>query len=94
MRENLDGAGGLPMAEAFVIALGKTDLGRQDAHELIRSITMDAEKKGITFSENVKGNSEVQKYLNNKEINHCLNPDNYIGHSKEIIERVLASINE
>ena len=94
MRENLDGAGGLPMAEAFVIALGKTDLGRQEAHELIRSITMDAEKKGITFSENVKDNSEVQKYLSNKEISHCLNPDNYIGHSKEIIEKVLASIDE
>ena len=94
MRENLDGAGGLPMAEAFVIALGKTDLGRQEAHELIRSITMDAEKKGITLSENVKDNSEVQKYLSNKEISHCLNPDNYIGHSKEIIEKVLASINE
>jgi len=94
MRENLDGAGGLPMAESFVIALGKTDLGRQEAHELIRSITMDAEKKGITFSENVKDNSEVQKYLSNKEISHCLNPDNYIGHSKEIIEKVLASIDE
>ena len=94
MRENLDGAGGLPMAEAFVIALGKTDLGRQDAHELIRNITMDSEKKRITFSENVKDNSEVQKYLNNKEISHCLKPDNYIGHSKEIIEKVLASIDE
>jgi len=94
MRENLDGAGGLPMAEAFVIALGKTDLGRQEAHELIRSITMDAEKKRITFSENVKDNSEVQKYLSNKEISYCLNPDNYIGHSKEIIEKVLASIDE
>tara|TARA_B100000579_G_scaffold94105_1_gene74361 strand:- start:233 stop:1570 length:1338 start_codon:yes stop_codon:yes gene_type:complete len=94
MRENLEGAGGLPMAEAFVIALGKTNLGRQEAHELIRSITMEAEKKGITFSENVKGNSEVQKYLNNKEISDCLNADNYVGHSKEIIERVLASINE
>tara|TARA_Y100001970_G_scaffold119452_1_gene148208 strand:- start:1679 stop:3016 length:1338 start_codon:yes stop_codon:yes gene_type:complete len=94
MRENLDGAGGLPMAEAFVIALGKTDLGRQDAHELIRSITMDAEKKGKTFSEKVKVNSEVQKYLDNEEINHCLNPDNYVGHSKKIIEKVLASIDE
>ena len=94
MRENLDGAGGLPMAEAFVIALGKTDLGRQEAHELIRNITMDAEKKRITFSENVKDNSEVQKYLSNKEISYCLNPDNYIGHSKEIIEKVLASIDE
>ena len=45
MKENLDGAGGLPMAEAFVIALGRTELGRQEAHELVRNITMEAEKK-------------------------------------------------
>ena len=94
MRENLEGAGGLPMAEAFVIALGKTDLGRQEAHELVRNITMNAEKKGITFRENIKENKEVQKYLNNEEILYCLEPDNYIGHSHEIIARVLSSINE
>ena len=94
MKENLNGAGGLPMAEAFVIALGKTKLGRQDAHELIRNITMDAEKKGITFDENIKNNAEVQKYLENEEILHCLEPDNYVGHSQEIIDKVLASINE
>jgi adenylosuccinate lyase len=82
------------MAEAFVIALGKTELGRQDAHELIRNITMDAEKKGITFDENIKNNAEVQKYLENEEILYCLEPDNYVGHSQEIIDKVLASINE
>ena len=94
MKENLDGAGGLPMAETFVIALGKTEMGRQNAHELIRSITMDAEKKGITFSENIKANHEVQKYLNNDDIMHCLEPNNYVGHSHEIIDKVLALINE
>ena len=94
MKDNLNGAGGLPMAEAFVIALGKTNLGRQSAHELIRNITMNAEKKGITFSENIKANAEVQKYLSNDEIHYCLEPDNYVGHSQEIIDKVLASINE
>ncbi|MDG1545003.1 MAG: adenylosuccinate lyase [Candidatus Poseidoniia archaeon] len=94
MKLNLDQAGGLPMAEAFVIALGKTDLGRQDAHELVRSITMEAEKNGVTFSQNVKNNNEVQKYLSEDEILYCLEPNNYVGHSNEIIDKVLASINE
>ena len=94
MKENLDGAGGLPMAEAFVIALGRTELGRQEAHELVRNITMEAEKKGVTFSQNVSNNEEVKKYLSNEEIDHCLEPNNYVGHSHEIIERVMSSINE
>ena len=94
MKENLDDAGGLPMAEAFVIALGKTELGCQNAHELVRSITMEADKKGLTFSQNIKNNDEVKKYLSDDEITNCLKPNNYVGHSHEIIDRVLSSIND
>ena len=60
MKQNLDNAGGLPMAEAFVIALGKTELGRQDAHELVRTITMDAEKEGISFAKAIQNNKEIK----------------------------------
>ena len=94
MKLNLNEAGGLPMAEAFVIALGKTELGRQEAHELVRNITMDAEKKGVTFSQNISENPQVNKYLSNDKIIHCLEPKNYIGHSREIIDKVISSIND
>ena len=92
MKQNLDNAGGLPMAEAFVIALGKTELGRQDAHELVRTITMDAEKKGISFTEAIQNNKEIKGYLNQRDIDYCLEPQNYIGHSEEIIHKVLGSL--
>ena len=92
MIENLNNAGGLPMAEAFVIALGKTDLGRQEAHELVRTITMQSEKSNITFAQAIEKNEEVLKYLNQKEISDCLDPQNYTGHSEEIISNVLGSL--
>ena len=92
MIENLNNAGGLPMAEAFVIALGKTDLGRQEAHELVRTITMQSEKSNITFAQAIEKNEEVLKYLNQKEISACLDPQNYTGHSEEIISNVLGSL--
>jgi adenylosuccinate lyase len=92
MKLNLVNAGGLPMAEAFVIALGKTDLGRQEAHELVRKIAMDAEKNSMTFSEAVSNNKAVKKVLTNEQIKECLKPENYTGHSKEIIEKVLGSL--
>jgi adenylosuccinate lyase len=92
MKLNLDNAGGLPMAEAFVIALGKTELGRQEAHELVRTITMDAEEKGTSFANAIKNNKEVKKYLDSNEIKHCLEPQNYTGHSEEIIDKVLESL--
>ena len=92
MRQNLENTGGLPMAEAFVIALGKTKLGRQEAHELVRKITMDAEKRQLTFSEAIRENQTVKKYIDDTEIEKCLMPDNYTGHSEEIINKVLDSL--
>jgi adenylosuccinate lyase len=92
MKLNLVNAGGLPMAEAFVIALGKTDLGRQEAHEIVRKITMNAEKNSMTFTDAISNNKIVQGYLTNNQIEECLKPENYIGHSDEIIDKVLGSL--
>ena len=92
MSENMSRAGGLPMAEAFVIALGKTDLGRQEAHELVRQISMDAESNKLTFNEAISNNSTVKEYLSNEVIQKTLEPENYIGHSEEIIDKVLDSL--
>jgi len=92
MKENLDAAGGLPMAEAFVISLSKTDLGRQAAHELIRQITMDAEEAGEKFSDAVSENELVREKIGEKIIAKCLEPKNYVGHSSEIVDRVLNSV--
>ncbi len=92
MRQNLENTGGLPMAEAFVISLGKTKLGRQEAHELVRTITMDAEKEQKTFSEAIRNNQIVKNYISDSEIEKCLVPDNYTGHSEEIIDKVLNSL--
>ncbi len=92
MAENMSRAGGLPMAEAFVIALGKTDLGRQEAHELVRQISMDAESNKLTFNEAISNNSTVKEYLSNEIIQKTLDPENYIGHSEEIIDKVLDSL--
>ena len=92
MSENMSRAGGLTMAEAFVIALGKTDLGRQEAHELVRQISMDAESNKLTFNEAISNNSTVKEYLSNEVIQKTLQPENYIGHSEEIIDKVLDAL--
>ena len=89
MKENLESAGGLPMAEFFVIELGKTELGRQASHELVRTITMEAENEGVTFADAVRENKIVKEKLGKEKIEFCLNPVNYVGHSEEIIDRVL-----
>ena len=53
---------------------------------------MQAEKKGTSFSEEISLNETVLEKIGKEEINKCLNPENYTGHSSEIIDRVLNSI--
>ena len=53
---------------------------------------MEAEKSNVTFAQAIEKNEEVLSYLNKKEINDCLNPQNYTGHSEEIINKVLGSL--
>ena len=42
----------------------------------------------------IRKTDEVKKYLSDDEITNCLEPNNYVGHSHEIIDRVLSSIND
>ena len=72
MKKNLESAGGLPMAEFFVIELGKTELGRQASHELVRTITMEAESEGVTFADLVRENKIVKEKLGKEKINFVL----------------------
>ena len=53
---------------------------------------MEAEKNGTSFSEEISENNKVLEKIGKKGIDKCLNPDNYTGHSSEIIDRVLNSI--
>ena len=50
---------------------------------------MEAESKGVTFADAVREDKIVKEKLGNEKIEFCLNPENYVGHSEEIIDRVL-----
>ena len=53
---------------------------------------MDAESNKLTFNEAISNNSTVKEYLSNEVIQKTLEPENYIGHSEEIIDKVLDSL--
>ena len=53
---------------------------------------MEAETNKVTFNEAIKNNSIVNKYLDEKIIAQTLQPENYIGHSEEIINNVLDAL--
>ena len=89
---NLVAAGGLPMAEAVMLALTRKGMDRQAAHELVRQVSMEAASGKASFRNLLLAESEIAERLSAAEINDALDPASYTGHAGEIVDRVLASL--
>ena len=89
---NLATAGGLPMAEAVMLALTRKGMDRQAAHELVRQVSMEAASGKASFRNLLLAESEIAERLSAAEINDALDPASYTGHAGEIVDRVLASL--
>ncbi len=92
MRENMEISKGLPMAESMMTTLIKKGMGRGEAHELMRKISLKAVKLNKTLKEVFIEENKKLKLLNNNEIDFALNPDNYLGSTEKLIDRVIKKI--
>jgi adenylosuccinate lyase len=92
MKKNMELSLGLPMAESLMTALVGKGMGRGEAHELMRTISLEAaaQRKPLQdmFLEMTKKNPSLSK----KEVEYALNPENYLGATDEIIERVIKKL--
>jgi adenylosuccinate lyase len=79
MRRNIDLTQGLTMSEAVMTALVKKGMNRQEAHELLRILTIKAEAEKKPFKEILLGDKKVRGKLTPKKIDDVLNPNNYLG---------------
>ncbi|MDW5564201.1 MAG: adenylosuccinate lyase [Methanomassiliicoccus sp.] len=90
MRRNIEAANGFIMAEAVLLALAAKGLGRQEAHELVRKVSLKAEEDGKGLKEALRANKTVTKHLSPKELDAVMNPDNYVGKAPEMVDRTVA----
>jgi adenylosuccinate lyase len=79
MIQNLDLTEGRLMSEAVMMALSRKGMDRQEAHGLLRKLTLESESEKRRFKEVLKENKIVSKKLNAKDIDKALNPMNYLG---------------
>ncbi len=89
MKRNLGLTGGGILTEAVMMALARKGMGRQKAHELMRGISARAAKEGRGLREELMQSREVTAYLSKGEIESLMKPENYLGHTDEIITRAL-----
>ena len=78
MRKNLDLGGGLIMAEAVMLDLGKT-IGRQHAHDVVYEAAQDAFVQGKSFGSLLAADTRVTAHLRPQEIEALLDPAGYTG---------------
>lgn len=93
IERNLYLTNNLIMAEPLMLKLAEKGMGRQEAHELVRRLAMEAFREGRDLLEVVKENEEVRKFLSDGDI-ASLKPENYIGLAPQIVDNVIAFIEE
>ncbi|MEM3061427.1 MAG: adenylosuccinate lyase, partial [Candidatus Bathyarchaeia archaeon] len=89
MIENLELTKGLALSEAIMMALFKKGLGRKEAYELIRKLSLEASSKGKSFKELLLESSFIKNFIDEKELEEALNPKNYLGTILEQIETAI-----
>ena len=78
MRQNLDLSGGMIMAEALMLSLGR-HIGRQTAHDVIYEAAMESATSGKPFRTLLAGDVHVRKHLDENQIEALLDPTAYTG---------------
>ncbi len=62
---------------------------RQEAHELLRKLTIESELQKLHFKEVLVKNRAIRKYLNPKEIGHAFDPKEYLGTAVEQVQLMI-----
>jgi len=75
-------------AERVVVQLADRGVGRQQAHEIVRQASLDVPDRE-TFADNLLEVDEVQDAASEKEIEAWLDPANYVGKARELVDRIL-----
>jgi adenylosuccinate lyase len=89
MLKNIELTQGRAMSEAVMIALTKKGMNRQEAHELLRKLTIKSETERRHFREILLEDKIVSGKLAGKEIVDVLKPQGYLGTAKEQVERMV-----
>src|SRR5215510_10541827 len=93
MRENLDLSGGLIMAEALMLELGK-QIGRQRAHDAVYDAAQGSVTESRPFRELLAADPHVSAGLTASQIEALLDPARYAGLCRQFAERGAATARE
>jgi adenylosuccinate lyase len=86
MLKNIELTQGRAMSEAVMMALTRKGVSRQEAHELLRKLAIKSEDEKRPFKMVLLDDKAVTQNLSEKEVDHALNPKNYLGTAVKQVE--------
>ena len=89
IKRNLELMRGLNMGEAVMIELAKRGVGRQEAHEIVRTSAMEARESGRHMKDVLVSRPEVTEFISAGEIEGVMDPEGYIGTAVEQVGAVV-----
>ena len=92
MIENIESSRGLVMAESLMMRMTEKGIGRQDAHEIVRSSSMIAEDEKRHLRDVLLEREDLKGLMSKEDILAAMDPNNYTGGSKEIVDKMVAEV--
>lgn len=92
MMENIERSKGLTMAESLMMRLVEKGLGRNEAHELMRRVSIKAVESKKSLKEVFMEENKKLNLLTAEEVDDALNPLSYLGVAEEIVDRVVRKL--
>ncbi len=77
------------MAESVMIALANKGMGRQEAHEVVRKASMEAQANDQGLKEVLEKSKQISKYLSEEELVSAMDPENYVGAAAQTIDEIV-----
>src|SRR5208337_4308193 len=74
------------MSESVLISLVNKGMPRQEGHSLLQKLVFESQRKHVNFGDTLKQDPVVTKYLTKVELDSALDPNEYLGMSKELVD--------
>lgn len=87
MAKNANLFGGIVYSQKVLLTLIEKGLKREDAYRIVQKNAHEAFENGGDFKKNLEGDSQVLKYLSNKEIDECFDISDYLKNINQIYSR-------
>ena len=88
MKKNLMTTRGLIFSQRVMLKLASKGLSREESYRIVQGISMQVWQGKSDFKELLLKDTEVRKYLSNKEIDDCFDYRNYLHYIDFIFKRV------